>query len=60
MPEEARRLRPALPVLLATGYPGQSLDRELHGFEMLAKPYDQALLVRRMAELTAATESAVA
>jgi len=58
--QEARRLRPALPVLLATGYPGQSLDRELHGFEMLAKPYDQALLVRRMAELTAATESAVA
>ena len=58
--QEARRLRPALPVLLATGYPGQGLDRELHGFEMLAKPYDQALLVRRMAELTAATESAVA
>ena len=58
--QRARRLRPALPVLLATGYPGQGLDREQHGFEVLAKPYDQGLLVRRMAALAANKERVVA
>jgi signal transduction histidine kinase/ActR/RegA family two-component response regulator len=58
--QAARRLRPALPVLLATGYPGQCSDSERHGFEVLAKPYDQALLVRRLAELTAKAERVVA
>jgi CheY-like chemotaxis protein len=58
--QRARRLRPALPVLLATGYPGQGLDREQHGFEVLAKPYDQGLLVRRMAALAANQERVVA
>jgi len=57
---EARRLWPALPVLLATGYPGQGLDSEQYGFEVLAKPYDQALLVRRMVELTVKIEMVVA
>jgi len=58
--QEARRLRPMLPVLLATGYAGPGPGTEQHGFEVLAKPYDQDLLVRRLAELTAQREREVA
>jgi two-component system, NtrC family, sensor kinase len=49
--QAARRLRPDLPVLLATGYAGTMADAGEHGFEVLAKPYDQAALARRLAEL---------
>ena len=52
----ARRMRPDLPVLLATGYAGAAGDGEDHGFEVLAKPYDLAELVRRIAALAAAAE----
>lgn len=55
--QKARQLRPGLPVLLATGYPGKGLDKGRHGFEMLLKPYDAALLVRRLMELTTKLES---
>ncbi|MBL6081159.1 response regulator [Belnapia sp. T18] len=49
--QEAGHLRPLLPVLLATGYAGLAEGPAEHGFEVLAKPYDQAALVRRIAEL---------
>jgi CheY-like chemotaxis protein len=49
--QAARRLRPALPVLLVTGYAGPVEGSVDHGFEVLAKPYDQAALARRIAEL---------
>ncbi|MBL6459009.1 response regulator [Belnapia sp. T6] len=47
----ARRLRPQLPVLLATGYAATAAGAGEHGFEVLAKPYDQYELARRIAEL---------
>ncbi len=49
----ARRIRPGLPVLLATGFAGLATDGEetAHGFEIVAKPYDQAAVIRRIAEL---------
>ena len=49
--QAARRLRPDLPVLLATGYGGPVGSVAGPGFEVLAKPYDQAALARRIAEL---------
>jgi signal transduction histidine kinase/CheY-like chemotaxis protein len=49
--QAARRLRPGLPVLLTTGYAGPVEGLADHGFEVLAKPYDQAALACRIAEL---------
>jgi DNA-binding LytR/AlgR family response regulator len=49
----AQRLRPELPVLLATGYAGTVPGGEGHGFEVMPKPYDQEQLARRLAELAA-------
>jgi two-component system, NtrC family, sensor kinase len=49
--QEAARLRPSLPVLLATGYAGLVESPVGHGFEVLAKPYDQAALAHRIAAL---------
>ncbi|WP_135465625.1 hybrid sensor histidine kinase/response regulator [Crenalkalicoccus roseus] len=49
--EAARQLRPGLPVLLATGYAGLAADGEEHGFAVLAKPYDQAVLLARLRAL---------
>jgi two-component system, NtrC family, sensor kinase len=47
----ARRLRPDMPILLATGYAGDAPAVQDHGFEVLPKPYDQAALARRIAAL---------
>ncbi|GGC35658.1 hypothetical protein GCM10011504_12560 [Siccirubricoccus deserti] len=52
--QAALRLRPGLPVLLATGFAGTVEGADDHGFEVLAKPYDQTALVRRIAELVMA------
>ncbi len=52
----ARRLRPELPVLLATGFAGP--EPRDHGFEVLAKPYALATLVRRIGEMAAETTPA--
>ena len=49
----ARRLRPDLPVLLATGHAGTAAGGEDHGFEVIRKPYDQDALARRLIELAA-------
>ncbi len=49
----AQRLRPGLPVLLATGYAGTVAGGEDHGFEVMAKPYDQDAVLRRLGELAA-------
>ena len=48
---EARRLRPELPVLLASGYAGAVLAEHDAGgeFEILPRPYQKAELLRRMA-----------
>ena len=56
----ARRLRPGLPVLLATGYAGTVAGGEDHGFEVLAKPYDQDTVARRLVELATARARSVA
>ena len=58
-PEAARtlqRARPALPILLCSGYPGV-LPRDLHlapDWQWLAKPYPVAELVRQVVALAAA------
>ncbi|MDO9707558.1 hybrid sensor histidine kinase/response regulator [Paracraurococcus lichenis] len=57
--EAARRLRAGLPVLLATGYAGAA-GLDAAGFEVLAKPYERAALLRRLAELTAVAERSAA
>jgi CheY-like chemotaxis protein len=54
----ARRLRPDLRVLLATGYAGTVAGGEDHGFEVIAKPYDQDAVARRIAELATAAAAA--
>ena len=41
----ARRLRPTLPVLLATGYAGTALGADGDAFEVLAKPYERDALL---------------
>ncbi|HET9019959.1 MAG TPA: ATP-binding protein, partial [Acetobacteraceae bacterium] len=46
--DAARRLRPAMRILLASGY-GDSLAEAI-GYEMLAKPFSQADLLRRVAD----------
>jgi DNA-binding LytR/AlgR family response regulator len=48
---EARRLRPELPVLLATGYAGTITGSDNHGFEVMPKPYEREALLRRLGEL---------
>jgi two-component system, NtrC family, sensor kinase len=58
--EAARRLRPGLPILLATGFAGPGPDMPAHGFEVLPKPYDQVVLARRLADLVAVAQSNVA
>jgi signal transduction histidine kinase/CheY-like chemotaxis protein len=50
----ARRLRPGLPVLLATGFAGTLAGGDEHGFEVMAKPYDQDVVARRLTDLMAA------
>ena len=49
--QDARRRRPLLPVLLATGYAGPVESLAGHGFEVLAKPYDHSMLTRRIMEI---------
>ncbi|WP_149536101.1 hybrid sensor histidine kinase/response regulator [Siccirubricoccus phaeus] len=49
--QQVTRLRPGMPVLLATGFAGTVEGSASHNFEVLQKPYDQAALVRRIAEL---------
>jgi len=56
----ARALRPAMPVLLATGYAERSATSAAHGFEVIGKPYDQAAVVRRIAELANQSRRSVA
>lgn len=50
---EARRLRPRIVVLLASGYAGEALDQ--HGgdaeFDLISKPYDTEALLSRLATL---------
>jgi CheY-like chemotaxis protein len=50
---EARRLHPSLPVLLVSGYAADALDEQgARGeFEILAKPFSQAELLRRIIKL---------
>jgi CheY-like chemotaxis protein len=57
---EARRLRPGLPVLLTTGLSTASGLPEEHGFEVVAKPYDQVALIRRLREMLASGEELLA
>ena len=58
--QAARRLRPTLPVLLATGYAGTVAGSAEHGFEVMSKPYDQAMLTRRIAQLAVGRQRGVA
>jgi CheY-like chemotaxis protein len=58
--QAALGLRPTLPVLLATGYAGSVPGAADHGFEIMAKPYEQTALVRRVAELLTARRQDVA
>ena len=53
-------LRPGLPILLATGFAGTAEGAGDHGLEVMAKPYDQTALVRRMAELARARGNSAA
>jgi two-component system NtrC family sensor kinase len=56
----ARRLRPGLPVLLVSGYAGTIAGGEDHGFEVIAKPYDQEAVLRRLTALAAPRVDAMA
>ncbi len=47
--DAARRQRPHLRVLLASGYGADALAGE-RDYEVLAKPFSQAALLRRVAE----------
>lgn len=58
--QAARRMRPTLPVLLATGYAGTVAGAADHAFEVMSKPYDQVALARRIAELAAGRQGGVA
>jgi CheY-like chemotaxis protein len=49
----ARRMRPELPVLLATAYARAVAGTTDHAFEVISRPYDQMALVRRIAGLGA-------
>ncbi|WP_284198636.1 PAS domain S-box protein, partial [Azospirillum oryzae] len=51
---EARRLRPDLPVLLASGFAAQAVvadDVAMGGYDLIAKPYDPAELRERLDRL---------
>jgi CheY-like chemotaxis protein len=58
----ARRLRPEIAVLLASGYAGEALAAEGAGgaadFPLLGKPYDRATLLAAIAALTAPSSAA--
>ncbi len=53
--QEARRLRPGLPVLLTSGFAGAVLEPDDHGFDLLPKPYDRAVLLQKISALLAVT-----
>jgi PAS domain S-box-containing protein len=55
----ASRLRPGLRVLLATGY-GEEIARPGIAYDVLAKPFSQAELLRRIAASSAATGNVAA
>lgn len=48
--EEARRLRPELPILLTSGYPGNELPESGPRLPILAKPYRRRDLEAALAE----------
>ena len=52
-----RRLRPGLPILLATGFAGDGEVVVTHPFEVMAKPYHRRAVVQRLLELTGTTQS---
>lgn len=47
----ARALRPEIGVLLASGYAAQALGGDAPEFELLAKPYDRDVVVRRISAM---------
>ena len=47
---EARRLRPGLDIILASGFPNVAIDRELQRYKFIQKPYRLADIVRRLRE----------
>ncbi len=49
--DAARRRRPHLRVLLASGYGAEGLAQRNHGYEVLTKPFSQAELMRRVGEM---------
>jgi DNA-binding NtrC family response regulator len=49
----ARRVRPELPVLLATAYARAVEGTTDHAFEAISRPYDRMALVRQIAGLRA-------
>jgi signal transduction histidine kinase len=55
--EAVRRLRPGLPVLLATGY-AEMQDAALPGVSRLSKPFEQAALARAVAGCLAGASTA--
>ncbi len=46
----ARRMRPSIGVLLASGYAAEAVGRDAPEFELLAKPYDRNTVIRLIAE----------
>ncbi len=50
---EARRLRPDLPVLLATGYSDAAQSAIREGYDVVAKPYHPAILLAAVGRLIA-------
>ena len=50
----ARRLRPGLPVLLASGYAGVALGADWDAFDVLTKPYERDALLARLDALVSA------
>jgi CheY-like chemotaxis protein len=58
--DEARRLRPHLPVLFTSGYAAESImrdDRLDAGVHLLGKPYRRAELAAKVREVLASTVS---
>lgn len=47
----ARALRPEIGVILASGYAAEALGGDAPEFELLAKPYDRDLVVRRISAM---------
>ncbi|MBW4330820.1 PAS domain-containing protein [Stakelama sp. CBK3Z-3] len=45
---EVRRMRPALPILLTTGYSDRALDEESRAFDLVRKPYRRADLLAKL------------